>query len=92
MSIEMVDVNMAAEITGLKPSTIRKYAREQKIPHYKFGGGKNGRYRFIPEEIIEWVKAHRVVVYENRHSPRVQTAKKELDINGLRDHLDLVEL
>ena len=78
-SIEMVDVNTAAEITGLKPATIRKYAREKKIPHYKFGGGKTGRYRFIPQEIIEWVKAHRVVVDENRNSPRSQ--KKELDIN-----------
>jgi excisionase family DNA binding protein len=80
MSIEMVDVNIAAEITGLKPSTIRKYAREQKIPHYKFGGGQKARYRFIPEEIIEWVKAHRVVVLQNKNSPRSQ--RKELDINS----------
>ena len=57
-----IDVNKASEVTGLKPATLRKYARESRIPHYRYGGESQVRYRFIEEELKEWVEQHRVEV------------------------------
>ena len=65
-----IDVNKASEVTGLKPATLRKYARESRIPHYRYGGESQVRYRFIEEELKEWVEQHRVEVKKYIHGPR----------------------
>ena len=65
-----IDVNKASEVTGLKPATLRKYARESRIPHYRYGGESQVRYRFIEEELKEWVEQHRVEVKKYIQGPR----------------------
>jgi excisionase family DNA binding protein len=39
---------------GIKPSTIRKWVFDKKIPHYKIGSGK-GLLLFKISEIEEWL-------------------------------------
>tara|TARA_R100000808_G_scaffold7223_2_gene21350 strand:+ start:7740 stop:8009 length:270 start_codon:yes stop_codon:yes gene_type:complete len=84
-----IDVNEAAEITGLKPATIRKYAREERIPHYRYGADQ-ARYRFDKEEIYEWIQDHKVEV--NRNSPKSKNKESDyfknassFDINTIRN-------
>ena len=71
-----IDINRASEVTGLKPATLRKYARESRIPHYRFGGENQARYRFVEEELQEWIEQHRVDVNNYVNGPRHYEASK----------------
>ncbi len=44
-----------AEILGLKPGTVRKAAREGKLPAYRLPDTR--KYRFIRDEIVEWMRS-----------------------------------
>jgi excisionase family DNA binding protein len=43
-----------SEKLGIKPTTIRKWVFDKKIPHYKIGSGK-GLLLFKISEIEEWL-------------------------------------
>jgi excisionase family DNA binding protein len=46
----LIDVNTAAELLGLRPSTIRKRVLIREIPFYKIGA----RIAFCPRELLTW--------------------------------------
>ena len=47
---KFIDVNGAAELLGLRPSTIRKRVLIREIPFYKIGA----RIVFDPDELAMW--------------------------------------
>jgi excisionase family DNA binding protein len=48
-----------SDTLGIKEVTIRKWVFDQKIPHYKIGGGK-GSLLFKITEIEEWLNHQKV--------------------------------
>jgi hypothetical protein len=52
----LVDTKRAAELLGLRESTVRKYTCLRLIPFLKL----NAAVRFRPSELESWVEAHRV--------------------------------
>jgi len=51
-----IDVNEAAVLLGIRPSTVRKYVLEKRIPYYKIGS----RVVFDSEELLNWRSKHHV--------------------------------
>ena len=47
---KFINVNEAAELLGLRPSTIRKRVLIREIPFYKIGA----RIVFSPDELATW--------------------------------------
>lgn len=52
MSERFISVEELAEHIGIKPNTIRLWAWQGKIPHYKCGG----RLRFSLVEVLEYMR------------------------------------
>jgi excisionase family DNA binding protein len=55
MKIQVYSVEQAAEILGAKPSTIRTYCREGKIPALKIGRS----YRIAEEDLKRWLRSQK---------------------------------
>lgn len=55
-----LDVEGAARLLALRPSTIRKLVGLRTLPFYKLGS----RVAFDRDELIEWRNAHRVAPTE----------------------------
>ena len=53
MTIRLVSSNVIADMTGWTPDTIRRMARQGRIPARRVGQ----RYRFNVEEIEQWMAA-----------------------------------
>ena len=51
MTIRLVSSNVVADMTGWTPDTIRRMARQGRIPARRVGQ----RYRFNVEEIEQWM-------------------------------------
>ena len=59
---------------GVSKSCLYKLTMGRKIPHYKSQGGK--LCYFDRQEIIEWMKAHRVATQEELEAKAMEIAKK----------------
>ena len=57
---KLIDVNSAAELLGLRPSTIRKRVLIREIPFYKIGA----RILFSAEELATWREQFHVRVID----------------------------
>jgi len=55
-----IPLGQAAAMIGVSPPTLRKYAREKKIAHYKLGK----RFRFTEGAINEFIQRN-MVKYES---------------------------
>lgn len=53
--------NQVAEIFDTTPATVRRWARQGKIPYIK---GPGGRYIFLKADIQEYLRSRRVEVNE----------------------------
>ena len=51
-----VDVDGAAQLLALRPSTIRKLVALRSVPYFKLGA----RIAFDRDELLEWRNQHRV--------------------------------
>lgn len=58
----VMDAAMVGELLGMNVQMVRKYAREGRIPAYRLPGGRT--YRFFRDEVVEYLRAHRVVADE----------------------------
>ncbi len=54
----------------MKPSTIKKWVHEKKIPFVKFGEGKKSIVMFNPKRLNRWVE-------ENSHEPESENEKQK---------------
>ncbi|MEA2079489.1 MAG: helix-turn-helix domain-containing protein [Pseudomonadota bacterium] len=52
-SITILTVNEAAELLKVQPATIRRLAREEKIPAKKVGKS----WRFIKQSLLTWLQS-----------------------------------
>lgn len=50
MKIELIDAEQMAEILKINVQTLKKMAREEKIPYLRVGGS----LRFNPEKVIKY--------------------------------------
>jgi excisionase family DNA binding protein len=48
----LLTVEQVAELLAFKPSTIRAYCEQRKLPHVRIGG----QLRFRPSELHEWLE------------------------------------
>ena len=55
-NFRLLKVPEVAQITGLKPKTIREYVYRRAIPYIKL----NGAVLFDPEEIMKWINQSKV--------------------------------
>ena len=55
----VMDAAMVGELLGMNVQMVRKYAREGRIPAYRLPGGRT--YRFFRDEVIDYLRSHRVV-------------------------------
>jgi nitrogen PTS system EIIA component len=55
---EILGTAHVAEMLGMNIQMVRKYAREGRIPAYRLPGGRS--FRFFRDEIIDYLKQHRV--------------------------------
>jgi len=58
---ERLTTNEVAELFDTTPATVRRWARQGKIPYIK---GPGGRYIFLKDDIQEYVRGRRVGVDE----------------------------
>jgi excisionase family DNA binding protein len=58
----LLSAEKTAEVLGVKPSTIKKWVHEKKIPFVKFGEGKKSIVMFNPRRMNRWVE-------EQSHEP-----------------------
>jgi len=52
---EILDTALAAELLHVHVEYLRKMAREQRVPHHRYPGGR--KIIFLRDELIEWVRA-----------------------------------
>jgi excisionase family DNA binding protein len=52
----LLSAEKTAEVLGVKPSTIKKWVHEKKIPFVKFGDGKKSIVMFNPKRLNQWVE------------------------------------
>lgn len=71
---EVLTSDEAAAYLGVSKSCIYKLTMGRKIPHYKSEGGK--LCYFDRQEIINWMKAHRVATQEELQAQAKQIVKK----------------
>jgi excisionase family DNA binding protein len=62
----ILDAAEVAELLGMNVQMVRRYAREGRLPAYKLPGGRT--FKFIREEIIEFLKQHPAVAAESVRS------------------------
>jgi excisionase family DNA binding protein len=77
-----LSVDEVARYLGVKPSTIRNWAKEGKITQYK----PRRMYWFKKEEIDAWMESHRgdVTVVDKRAKKVLETAKNpKCDVHGI---------
>jgi hypothetical protein len=55
---------------GVKPSTIKKWVHEKKIPFVKFGDGKKSIVMFNPKRLNLWIE-------EKSHEPESDDGKEK---------------
>lgn len=53
---KLVDVNIIAAALNVETSTIQRWARQKKIPHYRLGN----RLRFSLDEVSGWARKAKV--------------------------------
>ena len=58
----VMDAAMVGELLGMNVQMVRRYAREGRIPAYRLPGGRT--YRFFRDEVVDYLRAHRVGVDE----------------------------
>jgi len=70
MVVMMWTVREVAMRTGLKEPHIRKLAREGLLPYVKIGKqGGTGRIMFEADDIMRFIKDHKVTVYRDNRAP-----------------------
>ncbi len=57
-------INDTAQFLSLEPDTVRKMARDGRIPAFKLGRV----WRFYPDKVIEWLIDQKQNNYENSQS------------------------
>ena len=72
---EVLTSDEAAAYLGVSKSCIYKLTMGRKIPHYKSEGGK--LCYFDRQEIINWMKAHRVATQEELQAQAKEILKKK---------------
>jgi excisionase family DNA binding protein len=65
----LLSAEKTAEVLGVKPSTIKKWVHEKKIPFVKFGEGKKSIVMFNPRRMNRWVE-------EQSHEPESENEKQ----------------
>ena len=71
---EVLTSDEAAAYLGVSKSCIYKLTMGRKIPHYKSEGGK--LCYFDRQEIINWMKAHRIATQEELDAKAREIGKK----------------
>jgi excisionase family DNA binding protein len=66
----LLSAEETAEALGVKPSTIKKWVHEKKIPFVKFGEGKKSVVMFNPRRLNLWIE-------ENSHEPESEDEKQK---------------
>ena len=72
---EVLTSDEAAAYLGVSKSCIYKLTMGRKIPHYKSEGGK--LCYFDRQEIINWMKAHRVATQEELEAKAKEIVRKK---------------
>ena len=72
---EVLTSDEAAAYLGISKSHLYKLTMGRKIPHYKSEGGK--LCYFCRNEIIAWMKAHRVATQEELQAQAREILKKK---------------
>ena len=57
-------INDTAQFMSLEPDTVRKMARDGRIPAFKLGRV----WRFYPDKVTEWLNDQKQKTYENSQS------------------------
>ncbi len=52
---KILKTEQVAEILGMKPGTVRKAAREGKLPAYRLPGSQT--FHYFQDEILEWKRS-----------------------------------
>jgi excisionase family DNA binding protein len=66
----LLSAEKTAEVLGVKPSTIKKWVHEKKIPFVKFGDRKKSIVMFNPKRLNRWVE-------ELSHEPESEDEKQK---------------
>ena len=81
---DVLDADAAGQYLGLHPETVRRFAREKKIPAYKVGG----RWRFNRSFLYRWAERQqageetkRVLIVDDERAIRV-TVGRSLEHDG----------
>jgi excisionase family DNA binding protein len=56
MSSVKLTAKQVSELLQITEQAVRKWARENKIPHYKVGVGKVPDFRFDEEEVLKFFR------------------------------------
>jgi excisionase family DNA binding protein len=56
----ILDVNDAARLFNVSPSTIRHWVSIRRIPHYKLGSSRTALIRFKKTDLVKWLEEYAV--------------------------------
>jgi excisionase family DNA binding protein len=69
----LLSAEETAEVLGVKPSTIKKWVQEKRIPYVKFsfgGAGQKSIVKFNPKRLNQWLD-------EISHEPESENEKQK---------------
>lgn len=69
----LLSAEETAEVLGVKPSTIKKWVHERRIPYIKFtsdGSGQKSIVKFNPKRLNQWLE-------EMAHEPESENEKQK---------------